>query len=168
MNKKAKTTQPGLGPSDDCIRAQTTQSDYPKQRPLTLLSDTPVNSTSDKQSDANTELYSANEDQADDEENIDMPKGKFNITTKSLKKSKTYDCVLCDKTCNDATSLSAHQQECHKIMYCKKCSRAFNNQTTYKRHVCSHSKDGVSCDICGKRFAYQSQLNTHSTVHSTD
>ena len=167
-NKKAKLAQLGSGPSEDRIRAQTTQSDYPKQRPLTLLSDTPVTSTNDNQSDANTELYSANEDQSSDEENIEVPKGKFNITTKSLKKSKTYECSFCDKTCNDAKSLSAHQQECHKIMYCKLCSRAFNNQTTYKRHVQSHSKEGVSCDICGKRFAYQSQLNTHSTVHSKD
>ena len=62
--------------------------------------------------------------------------------------------------------LTAHRNKSHKIMYCKKCSEAFNNKTTYKRHVRSHSNKGVSCSICGKSFVYQSQLNTHSMVHN--
>ena len=165
-NNKAKSSQPGSGPSEDRIRAQTTRSDYPKQRPLTLQSYTPVASANEEQSDADTELYYASGNNSSDDETLDVPKGAFKITTKSLKKPKNYKCLFCDKVCDDSKTLSAHKQNCDKMMYCTVCSRAFNNQTTYKRHVCSHSKEGVACDVCGKQFAYQSQLTTHSTVHS--
>ena len=149
-NKKVKSSQLGSGPSEGHIHAQTSRSDYPKQRPLTLLSDTPVTSTNEEQSDADTELYSVSENNSSDDDNLDVPKGTFNITTKSLKKPKTYKCMFCDKVCDDSKSLSAHRQKCHKIMYCSVCSRAFNNQTTSKRHVRSHSKEGVACDLYGK------------------
>ena len=50
-------------------------------------------------------------------------------------------------------------------MYCTDCNKGFNNPTTFHRHVKSHSSSCV-CKICGKQFAYQSQLTTHDVVHS--
>ena len=158
----------GSGPSDSRIQAQKSKTDHPKQRELTLLSDTPITSDTgnDNHSDAETELYSPPEDDPDSEPEPVAPKGKFTIKTKSLKKARIYNSSFCDKTCDSAKLLVEHHNKSHKILYCGDCSRAFNNITTYKRHVRSHSAKGVTCKDCGKNFAYQSQLNTHSTVHS--
>ena len=49
-------------------------------------------------------------------------------------------------------------------MHCTDCNKGFNNPTTFHRHVKSHSS-GCVCKICGKRFAYQSQLTTQEVVH---
>ena len=51
-------------------------------------------------------------------------------------------------------------------MYCKSCSRAFNNPTTYSRHLKTHSEKCHVCSDCNKAFAYASQLKTHLSVHA--
>ena len=58
-HNNTKSSQPGSGPSEGRIRAQTSRSEFPKQRPLTLQSDIPVSSADDDTSDADTEPYSA-------------------------------------------------------------------------------------------------------------
>ena len=167
LQKKLKIHPVGCGPSEDRIKVQNSRTDHPKQRELTILSDTPVTSeTGNDHSDADTELYSPIGDDSDSEPEQPAPKGKFTIRTKSLKKPRSHNCSFCDKKFDGAKLLVDHHNKCHKILYCGDCSRAFINKTTYKRHVRSHSTKGVTCKECGKSFAYQSQLNTHSAVHS--
>ena len=169
LRKQGKTNPVGSGPSDSRILVQNSKTDPPKQRELRILSDTPVTSETGNEdlSDADTELYSPPEDEVDSGPEQPAPKGKFTIKTKSLKKPRSYNCSFCDKTFTSAKLLVAHHNKSHKILYCKDCSHAFKNKTTYKRHVRSHSVKGVTCNDCGKKFAYQSQLNTHKAVHST-
>ena len=163
LQKKLKIHPLGGGPSEDRIKAQNSRTDHPKQRELTILS----NSENDSDhSDEDTRLYSPIGDDSDSEPEQPAPKGKFTIRTKSLKKPRSHNCSFCDKKFDSAKLLVDHHNKCHKILYCGDCSRAFNNKTTYKRHVRSHSTKGVTCKDCGKNFAYQSQLNTHSAVHS--
>ena len=169
VRKKHKPNSVGSGPSDSRMQSQNARTDHPKQRELTILSDTPVTSDAgsgqkDESSDAETILNSPNDDEAEQDEPV--PKGKFTIKTRRLRKPRTYDCLFCDKQFDSAKRLVKHHNKSHKIMYCGECSRAFRNLTTYKRHVKSHSSKGVTCGDCGKNFAYQSQLNTHSAVHS--
>ena len=163
LQKKPKIHPLGCGPSEDRIKAQNSRTDHPKQRELTILSDS---ETDNDHSDADTRLYSPIGDDSDSEPEQPVPKGKFTIRTKSLKKPRSHNCSFCDKKFDSAKLLVDHHNECHKILYCGDCSRAFNNKTTYKRHVRSHSTKGVTCKDCGKNFAYQSQLNTHSAIHS--
>ena len=167
--KRQKTTPVGSGPSESRISAQHSKTNHPKQRELTVRSDTHSNSEAmtNVSSDADTEPYTPpSDDEVDSEPEQPVPKGKFNIKTKSLKKTRTYNCSFCDKSFASAKLFVEHHTKSHKILYCGECSRAFNNKTTYNRHVRSHSTKGVSCNDCGKKFAYQSQLNTHSAVHS--
>ena len=171
VRKRHKPNPVGSGPSDSRMQSQNAKTDHPKQRELTILSDTPVTSDTgtgknDGNSDAETILYNPNNDPGS-EQDEPIPKGKFTIKTKRLRKPCTYDCLFCDKQFDSAKRLVKHHNKSHKIMYCGECSRAFRNLTTYKHHVRSHSSKGVSCGDCGKNFAYQSQLNTHSAVHSS-
>ena len=39
---------------------------------------------------------------------------------------------------------------------------------THARHLKSHSGSGQICPVCGKQFAFASQLKTHQTVHSDE
>ena len=162
--KKAKSVPQSSGPSSSRILAQNNKTVHPKQR-LRILSDTPVTSSTDDDeadiSDAPTELYDP-----DSIENEDTkPKGTFQITTKTLKKQKRYPCKECDAICNSSRELTIHHHRKHNLMYCTDCNKGFNNPTTFHRHVKSHSSSCV-CKICGKHFAYQSQLTTHDVVHS--
>ena len=156
--------KPGAsGPSDDRINSQNNKTVHPTQRLLPIKSDTPITSSTDKDnSDAATEPY----EPTDEDEMPDAPKGAFKITVKSLKKTKKYYCKYCDKWFDSSKNLTDHHQKCHKILYCKKCNRAFNNPTTYSRHLKGYSSKGQICTICGKAFAYESQLKTHQSVHS--
>ena len=170
-SKKQRTQSVGSGPSDSRISSQHTKTDHPKQRELTVCPELPSTSETgnNNSSDADTESYSPPSDiEADNksESNHIVPKGKFTIKTKSLKKAKTFNCSFCDDEFDSAKLLDEHQNNSHKIMYCGECSRAFSKKTTYARHIRSHTKKGMVCNDCGKKFGYQSQLNTHKTVHS--
>ena len=73
------------GPSEDRINSQNNKTVQLTQRLLSIKSDTPVTSSSDKDSsDAATEPY----EPTDEDEMPDAPKGAFKITVKSLKKPK--------------------------------------------------------------------------------
>ena len=169
VSRKQPTVKPhakpgATGPSDDRISSQNNKTVYPTQRLLPIKPDTPITSLSDKDnSDAATEPYEPDVK----EEKTEAPKGAFQITVKSLKNTKKYRCKYCDKWFDRSRNLTDHHQKCHKIMYCKECNRAFNNSTTYSRHLKGHSSKGQICAICGKAFAYESQLKTHQSVHST-
>ena len=100
------------------------------------------------------------------DEETDASKGVFKITVRGLKKVKKYHCKHCEKSCDSSKKLTEHQQQCHKILYCKVCNHAFNNPMTFSQHLKSHSSKGKICDQCGKAFAFKSQLDTHQSVHS--
>ena len=101
-------------------------------------------------------------------DNETVPKGKFRISTRTLKKVKNRKCKYCVFVCSTTNELSDHQKQQHRILYCNVCNKAFNNSTSYSRHLKSHTECGHQCDICKKTFAYASQLTTHQTVHSTE
>ena len=87
--------KPGVsGPSEDRINSRNNKTVHPTQRPLSIKSDTPITSSTDKDnSDAATEPY----EPTDEDEMPDAPKGVFKITVKSLKKPKKYYCKYCNK-----------------------------------------------------------------------
>ena len=114
-------------------------------------------------SDTETELY----DQENETDQL-TSRGKFIITMKSLKKGKHYPCKYCETICDSSKALTDHLHEKHKIMYCKLCSKAFNNPTMYNCHLKSHSGSGHAWPTCGKLFAYASQLKMHQTLHSDE
>ena len=164
-NKRQRTT-PSSGPSAARIDAQYRLTEPPQQRlppsrPTSTEASSSINDSApaDTDSDA-TEIYEPSEYEA--------PKGRFRITTRTLKKGKKYKCKYCEKICDSSRELTEHHRRRHKILYCNVCNEAFNNPTTHARHLKSHTIKGHSCPDCGKEFAYASQLATHQSVHSTD
>ena len=164
-NKRQKTI-PTSGPSAARIEAQYRQTEQPQQRlppsrPTSVEASTSTNDSAQADTDSDaTVIYEPSEEES--------PKGRFKITTKTLKKGKKYKCKYCENICDSSRELTEHHRRRHKILYCNVCNKAFNNPTTHARHLRSHTVKGHSCPKCGKQFAYASQLATHQSVHSTD
>ena len=51
-------------------------------------------------------------------------------------------------------------------MYCKHCTKAFNNQLSLTRHEYEHKNRPFVCKTCGEDFPFESQYNTHKLTHS--
>ena len=51
-------------------------------------------------------------------------------------------------------------------MYCKQCTKAFNNQLSLTRHEYEHKSRPYVCKTCGEDFPFESQYNTHRLTHS--
>lgn len=51
--------------------------------------------------------------------------------------------------------------------YCQQCNKHFNTQTSYKRHMNTHSlPKSLSCDICQKTFSRAFDVQRHMTRHT--
>ena len=168
--KKPKAIPTSDGPSVERIEAQNRQFEAPKQR---VLPSTSFNSVPSSSSSSDTPITEPDPESDDTEvyepsDNEDVPKGKFKISTRTLKRGKNCKCKYCDFVCSTANELSDHHTQKHRILYCNVCNKAFNNATSYSRHLKSHTERGHQCGICKKAFAYASQLTTHQSVHSTE
>ena len=89
-------------------------------------------------------------------------------TTSSSKErsSKRYGCRMCSARVSTAQELKDHHGSTHGIMYCKHCTKAFNNQLSLTRHEYEHRSRPFVCKTCGEDFPFQSQYNTHRLSHS--
>ena len=87
-------------------------------------------------------------------------------TSKSSKRAKKYGCRMCDVRVDTAQELKTHHSNTHGIMYCKHCTKAFNNQLSLTRHEYEHKSRPYVCKTCGEDFPFESQFNTHKLTHS--
>ena len=97
----------------------------PQQVKSDLNSDTPDKADTKPIPSADAAVPSARSPpQADQKE---MP-------SKSLKRAKKYGCRMCEVRVDTAQELKTHHSSNHGIMYCKHCTKAFNNQLSLTRH----------------------------------
>ena len=54
------------------------------------------------------------------------------------KPAKKYGCRMCPARVDSAQELKDHHSNTHGIMYCKQCTKAFNNQLSLTRHEYEH------------------------------
>ena len=87
-------------------------------------------------------------------------------SSKSSKRAKKYGCRMCDVRVDTAQELKTHHSNTHGIMYCKHCTKAFNNQLSLTRHEYEHKSRPYVCKMCGEDFPFESQFNTHKLTHS--
>ena len=85
---------------------------------------------------------------------------------KKSKREKKYGCRMCEVRVDTAQDLKLHHTSNHGIMYCKTCTKAFNNQLSLTRHEYEHKSRPYSCKVCGEDFPFESQLATHKLSHS--
>ena len=77
-----------------------------------------------------------------------------------------YGCRMCEVRVDTAQELKTHHISTHGIMYCKLCTKAFNNQLSLTRHEYEHKNRPFVCNVCGEDFPFESQHNTHKLTHS--
>ena len=82
---------------------------------------------------------------------------------RKVKKVRKYKSRICQEVCDSAHLLTVHHQAKHGILYCDQCTKAFNNPTSLERHRYQHKELKYVC-TCGAKFAFESQLQTHSIV----
>ena len=88
------------------------------------------------------------------------------LPSKPSKRAKKYGCRMCDVRVDTAQELKTHHSSTHGIMYCKHCTKAFNNQLSLTRHEYEHKNRPFLCKTCGEDFPFESQYNTHKLTHS--
>ena len=94
------------------------------------------------------------------------PVDKTDKPPKSSKHGKKYGCRMCEVWVDTAQELKTHHTSNHGIMYCKTCTKAFNNQHSLTRHEYEHKTRPYVCTVCGEDFPFESQLATHKLSHS--
>ena len=94
------------------------------------------------------------------------PLAKSDRPVKSKKREKKYGCRMCEVRVDTTQELKLHHTSSHGIMYCKTCTKAFNNQLSLTRHEYEHKSRPYSCTVCGEDFPFESQLATHELSHS--
>ena len=97
-------------------------------------------------------------------------KGKLQIKKISLKKARPkrnriFKCAKCVSTFDSIASLNDHFIEKHRKLKCEDCERSFDKPRSFTKHKYQHKKSKHTCDICGKGFAFASQLAAHLPSH---
>ncbi|KAG8192733.1 hypothetical protein JTE90_009755 [Oedothorax gibbosus] len=77
-----------------------------------------------------------------------------------------YDCLVCGYRYSYAPESTAGEEE-SKSLYCSVCDKHFNQSSSLKRHMVSHSGERpFNCDQCDKTFKTKAALKRHSIIHT--
>ena len=97
-----------------------------------------------------------------------QPRGTITIKEHILeqkKESRKYKCRLCEASLSSCKALTKHHHDNHGIMYCDCCNKALQNQRSLDKHMYVHREKTHVCRVCGNKFPFESQLNTHKLTH---
>ena len=130
----------------------------PKPKPAPVPQQPKVSQQTDKQDTASNTSVEGNMPPP--------PVDKKGKPPKSSKREKKYGCRMCEVRVDTAHELKSHHTSTHGIMYCKLCTKAFNNQVFLTRHEYKHKNRPYVCNVCGEDFPFESQHNTHKLTHS--
>ena len=81
-------------------------------------------------------------------------------TPKPTKLERTIKCRLCTKIFSTTRDLNNHHREEHGIVDCPQCEKKFTNQSSLDKHLYSHRELKYVCDLCGKKFPFESPIST--------
>ena len=165
-NKKPSTVPPADGPSASRMLAQKSNTAEPKVRPVSIQIPPPDDTPHEAESDVtpNIPVPKAKQQKNDNDSESKGVLAVQSYTLKKVKKVRKYKCRICGEVCDSAHLLTVHHHSSHGILYCDQCTKAFNNPTSLERHRYQHKQLKFICK-CGAKFAFESQLKTHSIVH---
>ena len=47
----------------------------------------------------------------------------------------------------------------------QKCGKIFSSEASLKKHELHHSDMKFKCNVCGRKFPFQSELTSHQAMH---
>ena len=105
-------------------------------------------------------------------ESVTIKKGKLHIKKLTLKKaapnkkSRFFKCVKCGQLFDSIIGLNDHFINKHRNLKCSECDKSFDKPRSHQKHMYLHKKAKHCCIMCGKGFAFPSQLTAHMPVYS--
>lgn len=104
-------------------------------------------------------------------ENLNVKRATITGEQRQVKCPTLRTCNLCDlqfKTFQEYSDHRLSAEHENKRITCTICKKSYGHQY-YKRHMSLHKSEmGHMCDICGKKFAVQSQFARHRLTHFYD
>ena len=98
-------------------------------------------------------------------------KGELYIKTVSLPKrvqARTFKCQICKFICHSEKERNKHHKENHGPLTCAVCNEGFNTPSGLHRHKYRLTDLKFTCETCGERFPFESQLKDHRVKHFTN
>lgn len=99
----------------------------------------------------------------------------YHIHTKHNLNQKDFNCRVCNKTYKTYHSLQTHTRNIHSANhkneqlecdYCKKKYAGINSLKLHMQRYHLSDNKNFECDVCQKKFLYQSYLDIHKKNHS--
>lgn len=80
---------------------------------------------------------------------------------------KRFECQVCHKAFKQQAHLNTHLliHEGRRPHRCPHCDHSFLQVTHLKRHLVTHGGSCLPCALCGRRFAFPSDLSAHVAKH---
>ena len=82
------------------------------------------------------------------------------------KGQRSFRCIKCKLLFSTIAELNDHFIGKHRKLACKDCDKSFDKPRSYQKHLYAHKKSEHLCNDCGRGFAFKSQLEAHSPIHS--
>ena len=100
----------------------------------------------------------------------DEPSRKRQKTTdKTTSSQRRYNCPSedCNRSFNTQAELNRHHKDNHPPVKCTVCKKICSTPNTLDRHMYKHWGT-LKCQYCDEKFAFQSELEIHQTVHDEE
>ena len=97
--------------------------------------------------------------------------GQLDIEHKGIrirKPTRKHGCPKYKFIGNSNREINNHYRNNHQPLLCKYCAKAFNNPSSYRRHMYKHTKAAekyFTCYRCDKSFPFESQLTSHKDIN---
>ena len=91
-------------------------------------------------------------------------KGELYIKTVSFPKrvrARTFKCQICKFICHSEKERNKHHKDNHGPLTRAVCKEGFNTPSGLHRHKYHHTDLKFTCETCGERFPFESQLKDH-------
>lgn len=93
----------------------------------------------------------------------DFP-SKGNIRRHILTHLKQFVCRTCNASFDERTEYKNHRKSCGEKYTCHTCSKVLFTKETLEQHIIRKHMQSPPCDICGKEFTCQTDLDRHKNL----
>ena len=102
------------------------------------------------------------------------PRGTFTYRFQGIRRKAStpvsagenkYKCPTCSTTWNTRGEMCEHYRKTHSPLPSSDCNMTFTSPLSLARHSYKHKERPYECEVCGEKFAFNSELSQHTPVH---